>query len=117
MPQIPVFGFYSFWVVVDVLVLGGPIYDLIRSRKLRKAYLYGGLRIIAAQPFRLWFMNSVATCSYIDEEPEMGDIRADHGGLGAAGTTGTSVRVPVMGCRNPRGVQPEAASVLDPFAT
>jgi hypothetical protein len=57
-PQIPVFGFYTFWAVVDVLVLAGPIYDLIRGRKLHKAYLYGGLLIIAAQPFRLWFMNT-----------------------------------------------------------
>jgi uncharacterized membrane protein YozB (DUF420 family) len=58
MPQIPVFGFYSFWAVVDLLVLAGPIYDLLRGRKLHKAYLYGGLLIIAAQPFRLWFMNT-----------------------------------------------------------
>lgn len=58
MPQIPVFGFYSFWAVVDLLVLAGPIYDLIRGRKLHKAYLYGGLLIIAAQPFRIWFMRT-----------------------------------------------------------
>jgi uncharacterized membrane protein YozB (DUF420 family) len=58
MPQIPVFGFFSFWAVVDVLVLAGPIYDLLRGRRLHKAYLYGGLLIIAAQPFRLWFMNT-----------------------------------------------------------
>jgi len=57
-PRLPVFGFYSFWAVVDVLVLAGPIYDLIRGRKLHKAYLYGGLLIIAAQPFRIWFMNT-----------------------------------------------------------
>jgi uncharacterized membrane protein YozB (DUF420 family) len=58
MPQIPVFGFYSFWAVVDVLVLAGPLYDLIRGRTLHKAYLYGGLLTIAAQPFRLWFMKT-----------------------------------------------------------
>lgn len=58
MPQIPVFGFYSFWAVVDVLVLAGPVYDLLRGRKLHRAYLYGGLLIIAAQPFRLWLMKT-----------------------------------------------------------
>ena len=57
-PQLPVFGFFSFWAVVDALVLAGPIYDAVRGRKLHKAYLYGGLLIIAAQPFRIWFMNT-----------------------------------------------------------
>lgn len=57
-PQIPVFGFFSFWAVVDVLVLAGPIYDLARGRKLHPAYLWGGLLIFAAQPFRIWFMKT-----------------------------------------------------------
>ena len=58
MPQIPVFGFFSFWAVVDVLVLAGPIYDRLRGRKLHPAYLWGGLLIVAAQPFRIWFMKT-----------------------------------------------------------
>jgi uncharacterized membrane protein YozB (DUF420 family) len=57
-PQFPPFGFFSFWAVVDVLVLAGPIYDAFRGRKLHPAYLYGGLLIMASQPFRMWFMKT-----------------------------------------------------------
>lgn len=57
-PHVLGFGFFSFWAWMDLLVLAGPVYDLVRGRKLHRAWLYGGLLIFAAQPFRVWLMHS-----------------------------------------------------------
>lgn len=58
LPQLPFFGFFTFWAVVDILVLVGPIYDLARGRKLHPAYLWGGLLIMAMQPIRVLMLGS-----------------------------------------------------------
>ena len=44
---------YAFFVLTDVFIAAGVVYDLASRRRVHPAYTWGGVLIVASQPLRL----------------------------------------------------------------
>jgi hypothetical protein len=44
---------YAFFVLTDVFIVAGVVYDLASRRRVHPAYTWGGVLIVASQPLRL----------------------------------------------------------------
>jgi hypothetical protein len=53
-------GPVAFFVLTDVFILPGVLYDLLALRRVHLAYVWGGLLIIVSQPAQLWLADTGA---------------------------------------------------------
>ena len=60
------YGPLFFFGMVDLMVLAGPLYDLITRRRVHRAYVWGGLLIILSQPLRLVLSGTAAWLAFAD---------------------------------------------------
>ena len=64
LPPTQTYGPLFFFGMVDLLVLAGPVYDLVTRHRIHRAYVWGGLLIILSQPLRLAVSGTTAWLAF-----------------------------------------------------